>query len=136
VGTRAANYIEPELQQFQSIIGERTAARLELDRVLIRGHVPERYQAVRAYVDALVKRIVELEAWSAALRGLLDRAHQAEAIPAEDSFWALLRATGVGSWITSLRQERNMLAAELAAIDALNAAPRERDETSNGTAPG
>jgi hypothetical protein len=39
-----------ELLQFQSIIVERTAARLELDRVLIRGHLPERNQAAKTYV--------------------------------------------------------------------------------------
>jgi hypothetical protein len=60
--------LESELLQFQFIIGERTVARLELDRVLIRGHVPERYQAVQAYVQALDRCIAELEGWGEAVR--------------------------------------------------------------------
>jgi hypothetical protein len=35
--------------------------------------------------------------------------HPAEAAPSDDSFWVVLRATGVESWVTSLRQEGNVL---------------------------
>jgi hypothetical protein len=63
--------VQSELLQFQSIIDEQAAARLEMDRVLIRGHVPERYQAVQIYVLVLEKCIAELEAWSEAVGSAL-----------------------------------------------------------------
>jgi hypothetical protein len=56
-----------ELMLFQSILGVRTAARLDLDRVLIRGHVPERCQAVQTYAQALDRCIAELEGWGEAV---------------------------------------------------------------------
>ncbi len=37
----------------RQVIEERTRARIELDRVLIRGHVPERHEAIRRYVRSL-----------------------------------------------------------------------------------
>ena len=129
--------LETELQQFQAIIGKRTAARLELDRVLIRGRVPERYQAVQTYVEVLDRCIAELVAWSNYVRGRIEQAVRGSGgVPwADDPAWVLIRNTGVVSWVSSLRQERDMLARELEAIAELNRFPHEADEPSNGTAP-
>ena len=126
--------LETELQQFQSIIDERTAARLVLDGVLIRGHVPERYQSVRTYVETLDRCIAELEEWSEAVRGLIERSccDEVGISRAEDHAWRLVQAAGVWSWITSMRQERDLLASELAAIDELSCASYDLEVLENG----
>ena len=119
--------LETELQQFQAIIGGRTAARLELDRALIRGHVPERCHAVESYVRTLDKCIAELEAWSTTISSRINHnSQEGKALPmVDDPCWELLRTTGVASWIASLRQERELLVKELAALDELNRFPHD-----------
>jgi hypothetical protein len=56
------------------VLGEKTEARIELDRVLIRGHVPERYSAIENYVVALtyiMDRLSGMPGGKALNKGLL-----------------------------------------------------------------
>jgi hypothetical protein len=125
---------EAELARFNSIIEERTAARIELDRILIRGHVPERYDAVNAYVEALDQCIAELEVWNERLLVKLEHAYgkQVSIPPDDDPVWALIRKSHAMSWITSMRGERYELARQLHIIDELNESTADSSDSDNG----
>lgn len=125
---------EAELARFNSIIEERTAARIELDRILIRGHVPERYDAVNAYVGALDKCIAELEVWNERLLIKIEHAFgKRVSIPPDDNpVWALIRKSHARSWITSMRDERDELARQLRVIDELNESTADSSDSDNG----
>ena len=111
---------ESEFERFNFIIEERTAARIELDRVLMQGHVPERYQAVKKYVDALDKCIELLPAWNDEMMETIQHIYRegTGTPPKDEPAWVMIRERQAWTWITSLKAEKREFEQWLVAIDS------------------
>ena len=125
---------EAELERFNSIVAERIDARLELDRILIRGHVPERYEAVNSYIAVLDRCIAELKDWNDVMLDKVEHTYKDRigGPPEDDSAWNLIRQRQAWTLLSDWRQERDSLCEQLRFLKELNERPHDLSEPENG----